>query len=112
MSFIVNLLISGIAVLVAWYITPWVTITWFVTALIVAVVLGLVNATVWALLRILTFPINFLTFGLVSAVIGFFMILLTAQLVNGFDISNWMSGIVFAIVLWIVSGIMSTTTRK
>lgn len=112
MSFLLNLLVSGIAVFVAAYITPGVSISGLWTAIIVAIVLAVVNATVGALLRFLSFPINFITFGLVGALIGFLMILLTAQLVNGFDISNWMSGLVFAVVLGLVSGFLWTNMKK
>ena len=112
MWFLINLLVSGIAVLIAAYITPWVSITSFLTAIIVAIVLGLVNATVWAVLRFLTIPVNFITFGLVWAIIGLLMILLTAQLVNGFEISSWMSGLVFAVLLGLISGALGVNTEK
>ena len=111
MWFLINLLVSAVAVAVAAYITPGVSVSGFVTALIVAVVLGLVNATLWAVLRFLAIPVNFLTLGLVSAIIGFLMILLTAQLVSGFEISNWMSGLVFAVLLGIISGALGVEKR-
>ena len=65
-----------------------------------------------AVLRFLAIPVNFLTLGLVSAFIGFLMILLTAQLVPGFEISNWMSGLIFAVILGIVNGILWAWSKK
>lgn len=112
MWFIINLLVSGLAVALAAYFTPWVSVNGFITAIIVAVVLGLVNATIGAALRFLAIPVNFLTLGLVSAFIGFLMILLTAQLVPGFEISNWMSGLIFAVILGIVNGILWAWSKK
>lgn len=106
MSFLINVLVSGIAVYIAAYITPGVVVDGIITGIIVAVVLGIINATVWSILRLLALPLNFLTLGLVGAIISFLMLLLTDSLVGGFEISNWMSGIVFAVLLGIISGIL------
>lgn len=111
MSFLINLLVSWIAVFIAAYITPGVAISWLLTAIIVAVVLGLINATLWSVLRFLTFPVNFLTLGIVGAIIGFLMILLTAQIVPGFEIANWMSGLIFALLLGLISGILGVSKK-
>lgn len=64
-KFLLNLLISGIAVLIASYLTPGVAVESLWVAILVALALSLVNATLGALLRMITFPINFITFGLV-----------------------------------------------
>lgn len=61
MKFLVSLLLSAVAVLAAAYLVPGVNVDGFVTALIVAVVLGLVNATVGVLLKFITAPLNWLT---------------------------------------------------
>lgn len=61
MKFLFSLLLSAIAVLAAAYLVPGVDIDGFTTALIVAIVAGLLNATVGLVLKLLTAPLNWLT---------------------------------------------------
>ncbi len=110
MNYLLTVLISAIAVLIAAYVTPGVVVDGFVSALLVAIILGVLNATLGAVLRVLTFPINFVTVGLMSAIIGFLMVLLTDSLVPGFSISNTVSGIVFAILLGVISVVLLSSS--
>lgn len=61
MKFLISLLLSALAVFVAAYLVPGVRIDGFTTALIVAIVVGLLNATVGLVLKLLTAPFNWLT---------------------------------------------------
>ncbi len=61
MKFLISLLLSALAVFVAAYLVPGVRIDGFTTALIVAIVVGLLNATVGLVLKLLTAPLNWLT---------------------------------------------------
>lgn len=110
-NFIANLIISWLAVWLAAYFTPGVTIDGIVPAILVSVVLWLANATVGSVLRILTFPINFLTFGLISTIIWFLMLLLTDSLIDGFAISNWLSGLIFAVLLGLISSALGSQKK-
>ena len=58
----------------------------FGTALVVAVVLGLLNAVLGPILRFLSFPLLLLTFGLFSVFINAAVFWLTANLVSGFEL--------------------------
>ena len=82
MKFIISLLLSGVAVFAAAYLVPGVGIDGFVTALIVAVILGLVNATIGFLLKMITAPLNWVTLGLVSLIINVLMVLLVDNFIN------------------------------
>ena len=61
MKFLISLLLSALAVFAAAYLVPGVDIDGFTTALIVAIVVGLLNATVGLVLKLLTAPLNWLT---------------------------------------------------
>ncbi len=61
MKFLISLLLSAFAVFAAAYLVPGVDIDGFTTALIVAIVVGLLNATVGLVLKLLTAPLNWLT---------------------------------------------------
>jgi putative membrane protein len=84
MRFILEILLTGVAILIAAYLIPGVYVDGYGTAVLAGIVLGLVNATIGLLLRILTFPLNILTLGLVSFIISVFMVLLVSHLMNSF----------------------------
>jgi putative membrane protein len=74
--------------------------------LIAAVVIGLVNATIGFVLKILTIPISILTFGLFLLVINALMLMLSSKLVSGFIVNGFWPAFFGAIVLAIVSMVL------
>ena len=106
MYLILHLFINTLAVLVGSYLLKGVRVPDMKTALVVAIVLGLVNTFVKPILVLLTFPITILTLGLFLLVINALMILLTARLVPGFHVDSiwWAMG--FSIVIALVSGFL------
>ena len=107
MKIIIHLVLSAVAVFVTARILPGVTLSGFGTALVVAVVLGAVNAVLRPLLIILTLPINILTLGLFTFVIIGGMVELVSWLVPGFHVASFGWALVFAFVLWIINGFFS-----
>src|SRR5688572_5546811 len=100
MEFIVNLLVSaGILMLMA-YIMPQVTVKSFMTALGVALLVGILNATVGLLLR---FPLNLVTFFLlgflVRLIVTAFMIKLADKMMTNFNVDGFWTALVIAIAL-------------
>lgn len=98
--------------MIAAYVTPGVHIDGMMSAIIFVVILAVLNATIGAVLRFISFPINFLLFGLVSTLIGFFMILLTDHFVDGFHIDNWFAGVIFAIIWGVVDAMLKLSDKK
>ena len=98
-------IISAIAIGVAAYLVPGVTIT-FVGALVTAVVLGALNLLIRPILFVLTLPITILTLGLFSIVINAFLVWLAGMVVPGFSIATFWSAILFAIVLSVINWLL------
>lgn len=98
--------ISTIAILIAAYLVPGVTVT-LTGALIAAVVLGALNLFIRPILVILTLPITLLTLGLFSLVINALLVMLTSYFVQGFDIYGFWSALFFALVLSVVNWVFS-----
>ena len=73
---------SALAVWIVANIVPGIHITGWTTALIAALVIGLINATLGLLLKIITFPLTILTLGLFWFVINALMLELAAALVE------------------------------
>jgi len=107
MKIFINWLVSAIAIIVTAYLLPGVTIGGFLSALILAVVLGIINAFIKPIILILTLPINVLTLGLFTFVVNALLIMLAANIVPGFGVSGFWSAMLFAIVLALVSWVLS-----
>ncbi len=106
MKILVHILVSAIAVFVAARILPGVKVDGFTTALIVAVVLGAVNAIVRPILFILTLPINILTLGLFTFVIIGLCVELVAKLVPGFSVASFWWALAFGLVLSVLTAFL------
>jgi len=99
MGMLISWLLSALIILVLSYILPGVTVSGFITALAVALVLGLVNAFIKPILLLLTLPINILTLGLFTLVINAALVLLVSSVVPGFHVAGFWWALVFSIVL-------------
>lgn len=88
-SVIGNIIITTLVLLVVSYLLPGFQINSLVTALVVAVVLGILNTFVKPILVFLTLPINLVTFGLFILVINAFLLVLTSKIIAGFAISSF-----------------------
>ena len=106
MGFIIKLLLTGAAAMIAAYILPGVAIDNFLTALILALVLAVLNAIVRPVLIFLTIPVTVITLGLFLLVINAVIILLADSLVTGFDTSGFFAALLFSLVLAIVESIL------
>jgi len=105
MRFIIEILLMGLAMLLGSYLVPGVHIDGFGTAIIAAVLIALANATIGFILRLLTFPINFLTLGLVSFIITVLMILLVDNVMKGFSTSGFFAAAILAIVVALIKAV-------
>jgi putative membrane protein len=111
MSIIVNLLLSAIAVVITAYILPGVHVNTFLTAIVVAVILGIANAIIKPILLILTLPVNILTLGLFTFVVNGLIVLLVSLLVRGFVVDGLLWAILFSIILSIVNWFISSLAK-
>jgi len=107
MQFILQLVLMAVAIMLAAYIIPGVEITGFWSALLAGILIAFVNTFIGGILRLLTFPINFLTFGLMSFVITVLMIMLVDAMMSSFNISNFWITALFAIVLALIKTLFS-----
>lgn len=103
---IIHWISSVLAILIAAYILPGVTVT-FVGAIVLAVVLGIINVFIKPVLRVLTLPLTILTLGLFSLVLNALLVLLAAALVPGFDVLGFWSALFFAVIVSLVNAFFS-----
>lgn len=114
MKFILQLIISTLAVLISSYLLPGVKIedNSFLIALTVAAVLAFLNTVVKPIMVLLTIPVTIFTFGLFLLVINAFMILLTAKIVDGFRVEGFWWALLFSFILSIVTSVLEGIKRK
>ena len=112
MALLINILISALAVFASAYILPGVHVDTFLTAIIVAVILGVVNMILKPILVILTLPITIVTLGLFYFVINALMILLVANLVPGFTVDGFWWALIYSLVLSIVSSVLNVFAKQ
>lgn len=103
MKLLIDLVIKGLAVFIAAYLLTGVQVDNFVTSVVVAVVLGIINTLIKPIIIIFTLPINIATLGLFTLIINGLLILLTARFVPGFHVDGLWTAIIFSIILFIVN---------
>ncbi len=81
-------------------------------AIIAALLLGLINATMGIVLKFLTLPLILVTFGLFSFVVNAVMLLLVAFIVPGFSINGFWPALLAALVLAAVNTVWNAATRE
>ncbi|EKD90232.1 MAG: hypothetical protein ACD_31C00079G0001 [uncultured bacterium] len=88
------------------YILPGTTVVDFTAALVVALVLGIINALLKPILLILTLPINILTLGLFTFILNALLIILVSNVVPGFIVDGFLAALIFGIVLSVVNTVV------
>lgn len=104
MRLLLSWVLSAVAVWLVAQVVPGISVHGPVAALVAALVIGFINATIGALLKILTFPLTLLTLGLFWLVINALMLeLASAVLSPGFQVRGFFAAFVGAIVLSLVN---------
>ena len=100
-------IVNAAALLLVAYIYPGVHVDSFMTALIAALVLGLVNAFIRPLAVILTFPVTLITLGLFLFVINALLFWLVAEVVHGFTVGGFWAALVGSILYSLITLVTS-----
>ena len=103
MRLLLNWVLSALAVWIMAQLVPGISVHGPVAALIAALAIGFINATLGALLKVLTFPLTLVTLGLFWFVINGLMLELASAVVPGFQVRGFWAAFVGAIVLSLVN---------
>ncbi|HWX38695.1 MAG TPA: phage holin family protein [Candidatus Sulfotelmatobacter sp.] len=108
---LVHWVLSALCLLLVAHFVPGFIVNGFGTALIAAVVIGLVNSTLGMLLKVLTFPLTILTLGIFWLVINALMLKFASLLVPGFVVVGlwpaFWGGIILSLLNMVVRAILS-----
>jgi putative membrane protein len=110
MRLLLTWLINALALMALPYLVSSVAVSNFTSALIAALVLGLVNTLIRPILVLLTLPVTVVSLGLFILVINAFLFWLVARYVDGFDVdgfgSAFLAAILYSIISWALSALL------
>lgn len=107
LNMIVRWVLFALALLLVAWIVPGIHIAGFMSALIAALVIGLINLFIRPIIMALTLPINILTLGLFTFVINALLLMLAAYVVPGFVVTGFVSALIGSLLLSIISVIIN-----
>ncbi len=107
MKLLLRWLVNALALLAATQIIPGFEIASFYSALVAALVLGLLNAVIRPILIVLTLPVNIVTLGLFTFVINGLLVWFMATFVKGVSVDGFLPAMAVGILAWAVSTLMS-----
>ena len=103
MRFLLKILLTAVIVVITAYILPGIHINDFLTAIIVAFILAILNGLVKPLLIIFTIPVTIITFGLFLFVIDAIIILMAGSFVSGFFVDGFWWALLFSLIMSLFS---------
>jgi len=116
MNQILRLLLNAGAVFILAHVLNGVTVDSYITAIIVALVLAILNLLVKPILVLFTLPATILTLGLFLFVINGLIILLADKFIDGFTVSSIWTAILFSILLsilqWFLQSLLKTDKKS
>lgn len=112
LKLLIHWLLSALTLLVIAHFLHGFIVLGLKPALIAALVIGLLNATLGLVLKIVTFPITIITLGLFLLVINAAMILLASRIVTGFHVTGWIPALWGAVALALVGIAVHAGSKK
>ena len=106
MNFLFRILVTGLVAFGLAQLLKGIHVDTYWTALIFALVLAILNVLVKPILIILTLPLTIITFGLFLFVVNALVVLLASRFVDGFKIDNFWWGLLFALLLSLVTSVL------
>ncbi|MGE5569170.1 MAG: phage holin family protein [Rhodospirillales bacterium] len=99
---VIHWLLSALVLLLVARLVPGFRLSGFGSALIAVIIIGLLNATLGLILKIVTFPLTILTLGLFLLVVNAIVLKVVAALMPGFSIQGFLPAFLAAILLAIL----------
>lgn len=103
MKLIIRLAINVFALFIVEYLVPGFHLANLWTAVVAAIVLGIINTFIKPILQLIALPISIVTFGIAAFLINVLLLLLASKVVPGFEIDGFVTAVVASIVLSLVS---------
>jgi putative membrane protein len=107
MTLILVWILNAVALLIVAYLLPGIAVASFGSALIAALVLGLLNMLVKPVLVLLTLPITIVTLGLFLIILNALLFWFAGSILKGFQVNGFWWAVIGAVLYSIISGLLS-----
>jgi putative membrane protein len=111
LGFVIRYIVIAIVVMVIPRYLKGITVDGFTVALWVALAMGFLNSFVKPVLKIISFPITFITLGLFSLVINVGLVYLVAHYIKGFHVTGFIAPLIFSFILGITNSLVGLFTK-
>lgn len=112
MQLIMRLALNVFSLLVVEYLVPGFHLANLWTAIVTAIVIGIVNTLIKPILQLVALPISMLTFGVTAFLINVFLLWVVSKIVPGFQIATFGAAIIASIVLSLVSWFLHKLAKE
>ena len=112
MTLLLVWILNAVTLLIVAYILPGIVVSSFWSAMLAAVVLGLINMLVKPLLILLTLPITIVTLGLFLLVINALMFWLAGSILKGFQVNGFWWAVGGALFYSVISGFLTSLINR
>ena len=112
LGLLLHWILSAIALLIVSRLVPGFDVRGLGPAMIASLVIGLLNATVGFVLKIITLPLAIVTLGVFLLVINAVMILVASNIVRGFNVHGFLPAFIGAIVLALLGMLIKAVTKE
>jgi putative membrane protein len=104
-------LISAFSLWLTAQIIPGIRIAGFGTAMIATIIIAIVNATIGLIVKVIAFPLTFLTLGLFLFVINAFLLKLASMFIPGFVVRGFLAALLGSILITVLNEILRSVIR-
>lgn len=111
MNLIVRLVINALIIYLLAWLLPGIAVESYWSAIIVAIVLGLLNVFLKPILIVLTIPVTIVTLGLFLVVINAFIIMLAGNFVDGFVVSSFWWALLFSVLMSVLNSAFANASK-
>ncbi len=109
---LIHWVVSALLLLVVAHVVPGFYVAGFTEALIAAVVIGLVNATLGTFLKVITFPLTILSFGIFLLIINALMLMVVSHFMRGFHVAGFVPAFWGALALALLHMVVKWMTPR
>ena len=111
LQIVIAIVLNALALMATAYVVPGFAVTDFMSAVLAAIVLGVVNTFIKPILSLITLPLTVVTLGLFAFVVNALVLFMVDAVVPGLTIDGWVPAILGAVVLSVVSTVLSSALK-
>jgi putative membrane protein len=110
-GFVIRYVVIAVVVMLIPKYVKGITVDGYLVALYVALAMGVLNSFVKPILKIISFPITFLTLGLFSLVINVGLVYLVEAYIDGFHVNGFVAPLIFSFIVGMTNSLVGMFTK-